>query len=55
MLKGLKKEDDYDKLMNDDDFGLAEYFYYYFKQDFEEPLKKAMEKESENDMKKVRK
>ena len=50
-----KKEDDYDKLMNGDDFGLAEYFYYYYKQDFEEPLNKAMEKESENEIKKVRK
>jgi hypothetical protein len=55
MLKGLKKEEDYDKYIAEDDFGLISYYKYFFHKDFEEGLNKALEKENENAIKKCNK
>jgi len=55
MLKGLKKEDDYDTLIAEDDFGLVFYYKYFYHKDFQERLEKAEAKESENEIKKTHK
>ncbi len=55
MLKGIKKEDEYDRLIAEDDFGLVSYYKYFYHQQFEEKLNAALERDHENEIKKVHK